>query len=80
MEIKISTLRVFECGPLKDVIIDFNDSEKNRPQSVTILAGANGSGKTTTLELIFSLLDLFKFSPEANSDFINNLNIVHKFR
>jgi AAA15 family ATPase/GTPase len=77
MEIKISTLRVIECGPLKDVIIDFNDSEKNWPQSVTILAGANGSGKTTTLELIFSLLDLFKFSPEANSDFINNLNIVH---
>jgi AAA15 family ATPase/GTPase len=75
MEIKISSLRAIDCGPLKDVIIDFNDSEKDIPQSVTIIGGANGTGKTTTLELIFSLFDLFRFSPKARFASIDNLSL-----
>jgi len=73
MEIKISSLRVTECGPLKDIRIDFIDKEKNIPQSVTVLGGANGTGKTTILELIFSLFDLFKFSPKTNFTSAGNL-------
>ncbi|RLC07466.1 MAG: hypothetical protein DRI57_25985, partial [Deltaproteobacteria bacterium] len=75
MEIKISSLRVTECGPLKDVRIDFNDSEKDIPQPITVLGGANGTGKTTTLELIFSLLYLFKFSPKARFAPIEDLSL-----
>lgn len=75
MEIKISKLRVIECGPLRDVIIDFNDMEKNAPQPITVLGGANGTGKTTILELIFCLFDLFKFSPKARFAAIDNLNV-----
>ncbi|MCP4138001.1 MAG: hypothetical protein GY754_43965 [bacterium] len=70
-----NVLRVTECGPLRDMIIDFNDSEKDVPHSITILGGANGTGKTTTLELIFSLLDLFKFSPKDRFTSIGNLSL-----
>ena len=59
MEIKILSLTVKNCGTLKDVKIDFTDNGK--PQSVIVLAGANGSGKTTVLELIFALAEVFKF-------------------
>jgi AAA15 family ATPase/GTPase len=59
MEIKILSLTVKNCGALKDIKIDFTDNGK--PQSVIVLAGANGSGKTTVLELIFALAELFKF-------------------
>ncbi len=58
-KIKILSLTVKNCGVLKDVKIDFTDNGK--PQSVIVLGGANGSGKTTVLELIFALAELFKF-------------------
>jgi predicted ATPase len=57
MKIQISSLRTVNCGPLDDVCIDFTD-EAGQPQSVIVLAGANGSGKTTILELIFALCEL----------------------
>src|SRR5579871_3173939 len=54
MKLELSGLRVIGCGPLRDVCIDFRDaSGKVRP--VTVLGGANGSGKTTVLELIVEL-------------------------
>jgi len=53
MKIQIKSLRAVNCGPLKDVNIDFTTNGEPRP--ITLLAGANGSGKTTVLELIFSL-------------------------
>jgi AAA15 family ATPase/GTPase len=59
MDIKILSLTVKNCGTLKDIKIDFTDNGK--PQSVIVLGGANGSGKTTVLELIFALAELFKF-------------------
>ncbi len=59
MEIKILSLTAKNCGTLKDVKIDFTDNGK--PQSVIVLGGANGSGKTTVLELIFALAKVFKF-------------------
>jgi predicted ATP-dependent endonuclease of OLD family len=56
MKLELRSMRVKGCGPLEDVEIDFTDGKGNvRP--VTILAGANGSGKTTVLELIAGLAE-----------------------
>ena len=45
MHIKVLSLRVKNCGALEDIYIDFTNDQK--PQSVIVLGGANGSGKTT---------------------------------
>ena len=55
MKIQIQSLRVINCGPLRDVCIHFN-ADGDSP--VTVLAGANGSGKTTVLELIVGLAEI----------------------
>ena len=52
MHIKVLSLQVKNCAALEDIYIDFTDDQK--PQSVIVLGGANGSGKTTVLELIFA--------------------------
>ena len=57
MKLELRSLRVQDCGPLRDVCIDFCDAQ-GKPRPVTVLAGANGSGKTTILELIASLAEL----------------------
>jgi len=56
MKLELRSLRVKECGPLRDVCIDFCDAS-GKPRPITVLAGANGSGKTTVLELIVTLLE-----------------------
>ncbi|WP_083234210.1 ATP-binding protein [Candidatus Marithrix sp. Canyon 246] len=56
-------ITVKNCGTLKDVKIDFTDNGKS--QSVIVLGGANGSGKTTVLEFIFVLAELCKFNHKA---------------
>lgn len=55
MEIQVKSLLVKNCGPLRDVEVSFMDGDKPRP--TTVIGGANGSGKTTILELIATLLD-----------------------
>lgn len=65
MKIQLQSLRVINCGPLRDVCIHFN-ADGDSP--VTLLAGANGSGKTTVLELIFATLALLLPGGE-NHDF-----------
>lgn len=55
MKIQLQSLRVINCGPLRDVCIHFN-ADGDSP--VTVLAGANGSGKTTALELIVGLAEM----------------------
>lgn len=55
MKIQLQSLRVLNGGPLRDVCIHFN-TDGDSP--VTVLAGANGSGKTTALELIFGLAEM----------------------
>ena len=57
MKLQIKSLRAVKCGPLDDVLIDFTDTKTLEPRPVTLLAGANGSGKTTVLELIAGLFD-----------------------
>lgn len=55
MKIQLQSLRVINCGPLRDVCIHFA-TDGDSP--TTVLAGANGSGKTTALELIIALSNL----------------------
>ncbi len=55
MKIQLQSLRVINCGPLRDVCIHFA-TDGDSP--TTVLAGANGSGKTTVLELIAALSEL----------------------
>lgn len=59
MKLELLSLRVKECGPLKDVKIDFTDGS-GHARPVTVLGGANGSGKTTALELIVALADMLE--------------------
>jgi predicted ATPase len=71
MKLALRFLRVKECGPLRDVCIDFCDVS-GKPRPVTVLAGANGSGKTTVLELIATLAELIdrnsrRFTPRPRS-------------
>lgn len=51
MKVQIKSLKVVGAGPLRDVEIDFCDPS-GEPRPITLLAGANGSGKTTVLEII----------------------------
>ena len=55
MKIQLQSLRVINCGPLRDVCIHFNTTGDS---PTTVLAGANGSGKTTALELIVGLAEM----------------------
>ncbi|HEC86076.1 MAG: hypothetical protein DRR08_20220 [Candidatus Parabeggiatoa sp. nov. 2] len=71
MQIKISSLRVKNCGALKDIKIDLTDTT-GQLQPVTVLGGANGSGKTTVLELIFALAELLKFYSTTDLASIDN--------
>lgn len=51
MKLELRAIRVKNCGPLDDVRVEFYD-EQEKTLPVCVLAGANGSGKTTILELI----------------------------
>ncbi len=55
MKFKITSLRVKDTGPFKDVFIDFL-SENKKPLDICLIAGPNGSGKTTILKLILGLI------------------------
>lgn len=56
MKLQVKSLQVKNCGPLDDVEIDFTTNDHVRP--VTVIGGANGTGKTTILELIIELAEL----------------------
>ena len=51
---RILRLYIQDCGVFKSNLIDFTHDGK--PQNLICLAGVNGSGKTTVMELIFSLI------------------------
>ena len=57
MKLELCSLRARGCGPLReDTLIDFTGAT-GRPRPVTVLGGANGSGKTTVLELVVALCE-----------------------
>ncbi len=51
---RILRLYIQGCGVFKSNLIDFTHNDE--PQNLICLAGVNGSGKTTVMELIFSLI------------------------
>ncbi len=51
MKLELRAIRVKNCGPLDDVRVEFYD-EQGKTLPVCVLAGANGSGKTTILKTI----------------------------
>lgn len=55
MKLELRSIRVKNCGPLDDVRVEFYD-EQGKTLPVCVLAGANGSGKTTILEVIVWLI------------------------
>ncbi|MDM8568784.1 AAA family ATPase [Thiotrichales bacterium HSG1] len=79
MKIKILSLTVKNSGALEDVKIDFTND--GAAQSVIVLGGANGSGKTTVLELIFSLIELLQFKDfEQYAELYNgSINSIFKY-
>ena len=60
MTLELRSVRIKNCGPIDDIKIDFFDaSGKTLP--VCVMGGANGSGKTTVLEIMTSLLALWVY-------------------
>jgi len=51
---RILRLYIQGCGVFKSNLIDFTHNDE--PQNLICLSGVNGSGKTTVMELIFSLI------------------------
>jgi ABC-type lipoprotein export system ATPase subunit len=64
---RILRLYIQGCGVFKSNLIDFTHNDE--PQNLICLAGVNGSGKTTVMELIFSLLSFLNSSFAENIDF-----------
>jgi len=52
---KLLRLYIHNCGLFKHTLIDF--TRNNQYQNILCLAGANGSGKTTVMELIFNIFN-----------------------
>lgn len=66
MKLEIASLRLVDCGPFEDVTLDFCDPSSN-PKKTILLAGANGSGKTTVLEAISKAISV-SLSPGQQLD------------
>ncbi len=75
MKIEILSLTVKNCGVLKDVKIHFTDNDGYVEPSI-VLGGANGSGKTTVLELIFKLAECLHHSQFSRNG--GNCADIHK--
>lgn len=57
MQLTLQALIVKRCGPLADVAIQFARSD-GQPCEVIVLAGPNGCGKTTVVELVAALTEM----------------------
>jgi len=57
MKLELRSVRIKNIGPIDDIKIDFFDA-KGKTLPVCVIGGANGSGKTTVLEVIGSLAEI----------------------
>lgn len=59
----IQSLHLKNCGPIQDMVLDFRSKDGSILQTV-VIGGANGSGKTTVLEMIVEIIGslFYRFS------------------
>lgn len=70
---KIQQLLLRNVRNIKELDLDFRDPVTGKPMSRVVLAGANGSGKTTILEAIFGLLSAAQKYGNGGIDFYSRL-------
>jgi AAA15 family ATPase/GTPase len=58
MKIQLKSLHIVGCGAIEELLLDFTD-DKGNVLPISVIAGANGSGKTTVFTLITQLSELF---------------------
>jgi len=68
---KILRLYIHNSGVFKNTLIDFTHNGK--PQDLICLAGVNGSGKTTVMELIFNLINFINPDLSLQNIFFDRL-------
>ena len=59
MKLELRSVRIKNIGPIDDMKIDLFDA-KGKTLPVCVIGGANGSGKTTVLEVIASLAEILQ--------------------
>src|SRR5262249_7104968 len=57
MKLELRSVRIKNIGPIDDIKIDFSDA-RGMTLPVCVIGGANGSGKTTVLEVIVALAEI----------------------
>lgn len=58
---KVANIKIGEYKILKNLDIDFTDQESGAPKKIIVLAGINGSGKTSLLEYIKKKVENLSF-------------------
>jgi predicted ATP-binding protein involved in virulence len=65
--VKVTKIHIDEYKVFKDFDIDFTDRE-GKAQNLIVLAGINGTGKTTLLEFIFSKYTIKRYFGDKNQE------------
>lgn len=68
---RVLRLYIQECGVFERTLIDF--THKNKAQDILCIAGVNGTGKTTVIELVFNLILLLNPSLSPRDIFYDRL-------
>jgi len=68
---KLLRLYIHNSGVFKNTLIDF--THHGEPQDLICLAGVNGSGKTTVMELIFNLINFINSDLSPQNIFFDRL-------